>query len=114
MRLGKLTKEQYDNGNVIIHGNISTYEYNLSITLQENKDRKNENSPSHLIYARGKQGNHFHAGSAWQGVTKEEKPMFTLAIHIPALHEEEVRYMAWGEGDGHFTITESKPQQEAA
>ena len=86
----------------------------LTFKLTPNKNIRDERSPTHMIVGRGRHGQDFYAGAAWNGATRENKPFFAMKFDIPELFGDEPQeYVAFRDDDGKFSIKASKPQETA-
>ncbi len=116
MKQGKLTEIRNQDNTISITGEIVTYSMNIQFQMTENKEKRDDKSPTHLVYARGGHGRMFHAGVAWLSSTKDGKPMYSIVFEIEELFEGEKRFCAWETISGTYRIENDKPldMQKAA
>lgn len=116
MNLGTLKQTTDETtGAICYSGCIRTYSLDLDIRLEFCLNRKDENSPTHVVIGRGKHGKFFQAGVCWEGKTREgDKRMFSLSLSIPEIGYDNERFVAWENREGGFDIQASKPQEQAA
>ena len=111
MALGTLLETQDG-----ITGDIRTYSMCECFELIENKNIKNQNSPTHIIAMTGRHGKKFDAGVAWVQNHQNVGRYFSLSFSVPELFEGEFRCAAFGNGNGNgeYDIVKDTEQRQAA